>query len=356
MALAPYGEGDVGIRKRLEGLCAVTEDGFDARDFTLRCLGSGLSLDRMRARAEVAAALEHRPRLAGEPLDPFHHDVAHAVQGILEDAVLAFVRTAVAQTGERNLCVAGGVFLNCKLNQRLRESGLVSGLYAQPVAKDSGVALGSAWYRSCPPGARLDGLASGGDITGASAAHDLARWRVPFERVTDPAAAVAGLLTAGRVVLFLDGRAEFGPRALGSRSILADPRRAAMAERVNLEVKAREAWRPFGPSILAEHAGEILEGAIGGSAPFMIESFPVRPEWRSRLAAVVHPADGTTRPHLVRREVQPRYHAVISEFHRRTGVPAVLNTSLNDRGQPIADSLRDARRVLLHLWRRRARL
>lgn len=256
--------------------------------------------------------------------------------------MLATVRGAVAATGRRHLCVAGGVFLNCRLNQRLRESGLVSGFYAQPVAKDSGVALGAAWFRACAPGVRLSSLAVGTQITGPSVARSLGRFGVPFRRLPDPAGAIARLLADGRVVFFLDGRAEYGPRALGSRSVIADPRSLRMADHVNRAVKSRELWRPFGASILAEAAPRLLDGVVGSSAPFMIESFAVRPEWREQLAGVVHPADGTTRPHLVDAAVQPRFHAVVAEFARLTGVPAVLNTSLNDRGKPIADTLRDA--------------
>jgi carbamoyltransferase len=319
-----------------------TAEGFEAGDFTLRCLGSGLALDRHRARLEVAAALGRPPRAPHETPDDFHRAVAHGVQSILEASVLATVQSALAVTGRRNLCVAGGVFLNCRLNQRLRDSGLVSGFYAQPVAKDSGVALGAAWSRACSPGVCLSSLAVGTEVTGNSVARSLRHFGVPFKRLPDPPSAIASLLAEGRVVFFLDGRAEYGPRALGSRSVIADPRSRRMADHVNQAVKSRELWRPFGASILADAAPRLLEGAIGSSAPFMIESFVVRPEWRDRLAGVVHPADGTTRPHLVDAETQPRYHAVVAEFARRTGVPAILNTSLNDRGKPIADTLRDA--------------
>jgi carbamoyltransferase len=280
--------------------------------------------------------------VADEPLDDFHRSVAHGAQSILETSVLAVVRTALASTGVGNLCVAGGVFLNCRLNQRLRDSGLATGFYAQPVAKDSGVALGAAWSRSCSPGAELATLSTGTSITGDAMARSLARFGVPYRRVNDPAGTVGRLLADGRVVFFLDGRAEFGPRALGSRSVIADPRSRRMADHVNREVKSRELWRPFGASILAEEASRLLDGAVGSSAPFMIESFPVRPEWRDRLAGAVHAADGTTRPHLVDARIQPRYHAAISAFARRTGVPAVLNTSLNDHGRPIAGTVRDA--------------
>lgn len=342
MALAPYGHDEPAVRKRLEELCLPTDQGFEAGEFTVRCLGSGLALDRVRARLEVSAALGRSPRAPDEPIDDFHRSVAHGAQSILEASVLAVVRTAVAATGRPNLCVAGGVFLNCRLNQRLRDSGLVAGFYAQPVAKDSGVALGAAWARSCAPSAELATLATGTEITGEATARSLARYGVPFTQVSDPAGTVARLLADGRVVFFLDGRAEFGPRALGSRSVIADPRSRRMADHVNRAVKSRELWRPFGASILAEQASRVLDGPLGSSAPFMIESFPVRPEWRDRLAGAIHAADGTTRPHLVDARVQPRYHAAISAFERQSGVPAVLNTSLNDRARPIADTVRDA--------------
>lgn len=341
MALAPYGSDNLSLRAALSEICTVSDTGFDVRQFVMGCLGSGLALNTASARHALASALGQPPRGPKDPLDDFHRDVAHVAQAVLEDAALAFARGALRRTGRSGLCVSGGVFLNCRLNQRLRESPEVSRFYVQPVAKDSGTALGAAWEVSVPPGDGdiLPSLALGSEITSESLVRCLESWRLPFRRMPCPEECVAKMLCNGKIVFWVDGPAEFGPRALGSRSIIADPRSGAVAERINHTVKSRAPWRPFGPSILREYAGRILEGySATGSDVFMIESYTVRPEWRSRLVGVIHPADGTTRPHLVRQDMQPRYHSLIMMFLALTGVPAVLNTSLNNRGDPIANN------------------
>lgn len=343
MALAPYGNANPQVLDKLDKVCAVTADGFEVGDFIGRCLGSGLALDTGRAKAELASILGRGPRIPGEPLEDYYRDVAYAVQRLLERAALAFTLNAIKITGKSDLCVAGGVFLNCRLNQRLREDRNVNRFYAQPVAKDSGSALGAAWECSCPPGAAtLPSLSLGASITPERMAENLDRWQIPYVRLDRAARAAAEMLTAGAIVFWVDGAAEFGPRALGARSIVADPRDHVTADRVNEMIKSRDSWRPFGPSILQEYADQILDEYAGSSSTdFMIDSYHVRPDWQSRLRAVIHPADRTTRPHLVRRQLQPNYHELIAEFHRLTAVPAVLNTSLNGNGQPIANSPQD---------------
>lgn len=347
MALAPYGIRDPAVVEALESVATLGPAGYDVGDFVFGHLGSGLSLDLVRVVAALARVFGVPPRRPHQPITDRHRAIARAIQDYLEQAVLDLVDRAVHDTGSRDVCVAGGVFLNCKLNMVIRESGLVRHFYVQPVAKDSGLALGAAWHASSPEHgllrADLPTLALGVTVPKERTKEALTTWGLPVDEPADLAEAVAELLCAGQIVFWFAGPAEFGPRALGRRSILADPRDSQMRARVNATVKSREDWRPFGPSILAEHAAEVLEAhGLGRSAPFMIEAYRVRPAWRPKIPAVVHSADGTTRPHIVDRDTDPLYYDVIQRFYQRTGCPMILNTSLNDRSEPIANELRDA--------------
>jgi len=344
MALAPYGGPNPVVAAAFKALGSTEAPPFDVAPFVAPSLAStGMGLDLERSAEALADAFGRPPRRSGEPLDDMHRDIAWATQDFLERAVLAFATDAVALSGESDVCVAGGVFLNCKLNQVLRESGRVRNLFVQPASGDAGLSIGAALRvsrRDSTVRTPLHTLALGpvADIDGT----DLARWNLPFEEPDDLADEVAEMIADGAIVLWCRGPAELGPRALGHRSILADPRRPEMRDRVN-EVKQRETWRPFAPAILEDHAASILEQFPSSArAPFMIEAYRVRDEWRSRIPAVVHVVDGTARPQTVSREHEPDFYGVIERFFARTGVPVLLNTSLNGRGEPLANTAQDA--------------
>lgn len=275
-----------------------------------------------------------------------HRDVAFAVQEACERAMLAVVEEAVAATGCRTVSLAGGVALNSKANGLILRSEAVEDIFIQPAAADDGAAIGSALWPYVEATGKLPVMKMRHAFLGPSfdeeVAGTLRTYKVRNTRVDDPARVAADLLTQGKIVGWIQGRMEFGPRALGGRSILADPRDPAMKDRVNDAVKFRESWRPFAPSILREHVEDYL--IAGSESPFMILTFQVKPEKRSELAAVTH-VDGSARPQTVERDVNPLYWDLIEAFRRRTGVPAVMNTSFNLRGEPIVCTPKDAVRT-----------
>jgi carbamoyltransferase len=257
------------------------------------------------------------------------------------------VRSAVEKTKCRNVCLAGGVALNSKANGKILVSGLVDKLFIQPAAGDDGVCLGAALAPYLDAGGKLPlhrmrHAYLGPEILEAEIEKALETYKIRNTKMSDPAATGADLLAAGKIVGWVQGRMEFGPRALGSRSILADPRDPEMNARVNNAVKFREWWRPFAPSLLAEAAGDYLENPP--DSPFMIVTSQVRPEKRSVIPSVTH-VDGSARPQTVEQDVNPLYWRLIREFGNRTGVPVIMNTSFNLRGEPIVCTATDAIRT-----------
>ncbi len=280
-------------------------------------------------------------------------DLAASVQQATEQALFALVRDGLRRTGSRRLCLAGGVAMNSKANGRLLASGLVDDLFVQPAATDDGTAIGAALGAHAIlgqpiPRYPLTNVYLGPAYSDDEIAATLRAYKLPAFAVPDEAqltTLTAQLLAEEAIVGWFQGRMEFGPRALGNRSILADPRSAAIRDRVNECVKFREAWRPFAPSCLAEAAGDYFEGLDGGrQAPFMILTFDVRPAQRAVIPAVTH-ADHTARVQTVTAETNPRYYALLRAFARLTGVPVLLNTSFNLKGEPIVCSPKDAIRT-----------
>ena len=276
--------------------------------------------------------------------------IAACAQNKLEELVIAHVRALLKKTDVRYLVCAGGVFANVKLNQRLLEECGVEDFFIQPAMGDEGLVLGAALAYLSARGetglvAPLDSLylgnaASESDVRRAAQAAGLA-----VEELNDPARDTAHLVTTGRIVGWFDGRMEFGPRALGHRSILADPRTRGINEILNTRLH-RSDFMPFAPSVLAERATEIFD--VRGAklaAEFMTITMNVRPAWRERVPAIVH-ADHTARPQLVERGRNPHYYDVIQAFAEHTGIPLVLNTSFNIHEEPIVSSAEDALRSL----------
>ncbi len=286
-------------------------------------------------------------REAESEIDPKHKNVAFAVQDACEEAMMTLARAAVAKTGSRNICLAGGVALNSKANGKILSSGIVDRIFVQPAAGDDGVCLGAALAPYLDNGGKLPMHKMRHAYLGAENSDEeiekaLTTYKLRATRVADPAAAAAEMLANGKILGWVQGRMEFGPRALGARSILADPRDPEMNAKVNNAVKFREWWRPFAPSMLAEVAGEYIESAT--DSPFMILTAQVKPEKRSVIPSVTH-VDGSARPQTVEQDVNPLYWRLIREFGNRTGVPVVMNTSFNLRGEPIVSTPTDAVRT-----------
>jgi len=315
-----------------------------------------------RFRAEDTAGLEALfgpPRRPDEdPTAPRFADVAAALQRRTEEALLALARRLHRAIGGARLTYAGGVALNCVANARIEREGPYAELYVQGAAHDAGTALGAALHTArglggaARPAEALTPFLgpdwSEADVAAALAEHLPAGWTA--ERLADPPAAAAGLLAEGALLGWFGGRLELGPRALGHRSLLGDPRTRATRSALNERIKHREPFRPFAAAVLAEAAGEWLDlpaGRPGAAAAreLMVLAYPVRPEKRGAVPAVVH-ADGTCRVQLVTSASDPRLHALLAAFAARTGVPLVLNTSFNDR-EPIVASPADALRTFL---------
>ena len=277
----------------------------------------------------------------GEDWTPEHADLAASVQTRLEEVLLDLARWLHARTGERTLTMAGGVALNCVANSRLAAEGPFERVWVQPAAGDAGTSLGAALHVARALGDRpspMPGAALGREWDDAELEAWLTTARVAYERPPDIAEAAAGVLAANGVVAWFQGRSEYGPRALGHRSLLADARDAANLQRLN-DVKGREQFRPVAPMVLAERAGEIFEGPL--PSPYMLFTHDVRPAWRPRIPAVVH-VDGSARVQTVDRADEPLVARLLEAVDRRTGVPVLVNTSLNTAGRPMVDDPRDA--------------
>lgn len=289
------------------------------------------------------------PRKKWEEITPDHMDVAAALQKALEEIVIHMLSHYKEKTKQRNLCIAGGVGLNCTLNGKILESKMFDRVFVQPAAHDSGCAYGAALsvyfdkreFKATP----LRHLYWGRDV----GANDeimaaLARWGeyISIRKSRDICHETAQLIADGYVIGWVQGRSEFGPRALGNRSILADPRPEENKDIINAMVKKREAFRPFAPSVLEEYVEDYFEVDVGnGNLSYMTFAVKVRPEKRKLLGAVTH-VDGTARIQTVSKETNEKYWSLIAAFRKITGVPVLLNTSFNNNVEPIVDSIDDA--------------
>lgn len=336
MGLAPYGKAGVNLREFI-----IPED--TPYWVNEKSLLAGASSDQYSGLERALG-----PRRAPETeIDDRHKNISFAVQDACEQAMMTVVRMAIDKTRCRNLCLAGGVALNSKANGKILASGIADRLFVQPAAADDGAALGAALAPYLEDGRRLPQVPMrhayfGPASTDADIESTLRIYKLRYSRLDDPAKTAAELLSQEKIIGWFQGRMEFGPRALGNRSILADPRDPEMNIKVNNAVKFREWWRPFAPSMLAEVAPEYLESAF--DSPYMIVTAQVRPEKRNVIPAVTH-VDGSARPQTVEQSVNPLYWRLISEFGKLTGVPVVMNTSFNLRGEAIVNSPTDALRT-----------
>jgi carbamoyltransferase len=309
-------------------------------------------------------------RKSGEPLTKEHMDLAAGLQEMLEAIVLHILRYFREFTGAERLCVAGGVAHNCSANGKILYAGLFSDIFVHPASHDAGCAVGAALYPflksqglrvgdmgilirsegqqdavTVQPNPRLEHVYWGSEWGRTEELDDLLRsWEsfLDYEIVPDICKQTAALLADNAVVGWVQGRSEFGPRALGNRSILADPRPAENKDRINQMVKKREAYRPFAPAIMDQYAEEFFDLPYSQLRfPFMSFAVKVRPDKRELLRATTH-VDGTARVQTVSESTNPRFHQLIDAFRQLTGIPVLLNTSFNNNSEPIVDSAEDA--------------
>ena len=282
-----------------------------------------------------------RATSSGGTVESEHADLASTVQTRLEEVLLELVGWLHARTGDRALTMAGGVALNCVANSRIAAHGPFEQVWVQPAAGDSGTALGAALHVAHALGDRtapMGTAALGREWDDAELEAWLTTAQVPFDRPADIAEEVAECLAADGIVAWFQGRSEYGPRALGHRSLLAHPGTAGNLERLN-DVKGREQFRPVAPMVLTERAAEIFQGPL--PSPYMLFTHNVKAEWRERIPVVTH-VDGSARVQTVDRREEPLVARMLEAFARRTGTPVVVNTSLNTAGRPIVDDPRDA--------------
>jgi carbamoyltransferase len=340
MGLAPYGEPTMVDKIRL----LIAES--DGARFRLAHEYFDFSGGRMFTQklCDLFGRPEREPESA---LDQFTKDVARSLQAVLEELLLAKVAHLHARVPSTHLCLAGGVALNCVAVERIVREGPFERVFVQPAASDSGGALGAAALTHVrltgrhPGIERLPHVFLGPSFSGAEVARlfgpSAAKVQDFRGREADLIDATADRLAAGQAIGWFQGRMEFGPRALGNRSILADPRVEGMRDRINRLVKKREAFRPFAPAVLAERAAEHFD--LDHPAPFMVETCRVRSPLA--LPAITH-VDGSARLQTVEALANPRFHRLLQAFERRTGCPILLNTSFNLRGEPVACTPADA--------------
>lgn len=285
------------------------------------------------------------PRVQGEELNQGHKDLAATVQAALEKAALQMNAYLYKISGYKNLCMAGGCALNCSMNGVLQRSEHVDNIFIQPAAHDVGTALGAAVsvYKDVEghrPDIVLEHPYYGPDYTNEEVELELKRFKInEYKKCNNIAKEVAALIADNKAIGWFQGRMEFGPRALGGRSIIANPKNKDMKDIVNKGIKGREPWRPFAPSFLADEYNDYVKDPC--NSPFMIIAFQGIEEKMKDIVSATH-IDNTIRVQTVRKETSPKYWDVINEFRKISGVPAVLNTSFNVAGQPIVCSPRDA--------------
>lgn len=326
MGLAPYGSKNSEIESALRSIITTGVE-YDVRDLVRGPWP--VCVDRLEDVLE-------RPSYDGDgEYDEWYQDLAYTAQKLLEETVTAIVSEYIERAPTNNIALAGGVALNCKMNKRVMELPSVNELFVQPVANDAGVSLGAGILDTNKRTTTMTDVYLGPEYSPTEIESLLQTTKIDYSTPDNLERKVAKEIADGQIVGWFQGRMELGPRALGNRSILADPRTIESRDRVNKYVKHREEWRPFAPSMIEAHADEYLENAE--ASPFMIKTFDVKDEKKSEIPAVLHPGDNTTRPQTVTENQNPRYYRLISEFEELTGVPVILNTSYNDHGEPIVN-------------------
>ena len=337
MGLAPYGTDK--YVDSLRGLLKLTSDGlFKVNLSWFNYQREGLPLSKRFIDKWGA------PRVPESDIDDLHKDLSYAIQVVTEEAALHIAKALQRTTGARYLCLSGGVALNSVMNTRIAREAGFDDVFIQPAAADCGNSLGAAlfaWHQMLGQARAWEMLHPylGPAFTTADALIAMKSAGLDPVEIDDPAHSAASMIADGKVIGWFQGRAEIGPRALGARSIIADPRQAEMRDRVNAQVKRREWFRPFAPSVAEQHASTYFEDYIPNPFMLMVES--IKQEYRNKIAAVTH-VDGTGRLQTVTKQSNAAFYDLIEETGKLTGIPVVLNTSFNLRGEPIVNRPEEA--------------
>lgn len=342
MGLAAYGKEGVD----LSPFASTTSEGYNIDvDNMCRHIVPNATVFEAHYSEKLLNLLGGPRRLPEGPVSQFDCDVAFAAQRTLEKCISSLATKLHKETGLRKLCVSGGVALNCVANHVLLKLPFIDEIYICPPATDRGLAFGCALEGANMVGERISGkqhMYLGREYSNDDIQEALWLTGQSFRKSDNPMREAATMLFDGKIIGWFQGRSELGPRALGNRSILADPRRPEMKDEINKKVKFREEFRPFAPSVLEERAMDLFD--MDTPSPFMTITYPVRSEWREKLGAVTH-VDGTARVQTISRETNPRFHGLVREFGAISSVPVVLNTSFNTRGEPIVETPLDAVRT-----------
>lgn len=343
MGLAPYGKPEY-FDFVLKKLIDVKEDGTFRLNLDYFAYPYGLTMTNRKFEKLFGQPV----RKPEEPIEEFHKNLAASLQKVTDLVMVRLARSVQQKTGQKNLCMVGGVALNCVSNRKILDEAGFERLFIQPAAGDAGGAVGAAFavwniFLKKPRSFIWPHTFWGPEYSDQQIAGFLSQKSaraIKYEKA-DLLSKAAALLAEGKVIGWFAGREEFGPRALGNRSILADPRRAEMKNLVNAKIKFRESFRPFGPSVLYEKSQKYF--ACPGESPYMLLTAPVK---NSELPDITH-VDGTARLQTVKREQNPFFYDLLGEFEKKTGCPVLLNTSFNLRGEPIVSSPGDAYQVFL---------
>jgi len=278
-----------------------------------------------------------------DPITMRHKNAAKTLQKFTEEAGISMAKRIYAKTGIRNFCLAGGVALNCDMNAKIAALPFVNNIFIQPASNDAGTALGAALETANMINENADFTMDhaywGPEYTNEEIEKVLKESKLKYKKVANIEKYVAQQLAKGKIVAWCQGRLELGPRALGNRSILGNPSYKGMKDKINNEVKHRETWRPFAPSVLEEHAEDYFDNYIAN--PFMLITLKVKKDKREKLKESMH-IDNTARIQTVSKKTNPKYHKLINEFYKITKIPVVINTSFNDEGQPIVNTPKEA--------------
>jgi len=337
MGLAPYGEENEEVKATLDNWCSYENGSYDVEELTYR--------PRSDSTRKVQSGFPISPRYWKDEIAQVHKDIARHTQVELEEIVTSLVSHYLDEYGLTRVCLAGGVALNCKMNKRVRELDAVEEMFVQPIANDAGGSLGACHHLSSRAGDEIDEQYHpyyGPSFSNAEIESTLEELKLPYQKPDDVVEATAENIVDGELIGWFQGRMEAGPRALGNRSILADPREMSSLDRVNRYVKHREEWRPFAPSMLPSETERFLVGEPSKAARFMIDTYDSTEAAKSEIPAVLHPEDATTRPQVVNESANPRYNRLLTLLREKTGVGVVLNTSFNDSGEPIVRRPREA--------------
>jgi carbamoyltransferase len=341
MGLAPYGKYSKELQAKIEQVIEFDKASATYKvNLEMRFIGdrsyNNLFTDKL-------TALFGKPRISSEEITEHHADIAYNVQFKLEEVVNRIVSKAVNESGVSNVCLAGGVAMNCKMNGKIALLESIENVFVQPASSDNGVSIGAAVLVALEDGveqfSKLEHCYFGPEFSEIEIENYLNEAKIKFTKIKEPELLAAKFLNEGLLLGWFQGRSEFGARALGNRSILANPLFPEMKDKLNLEVKHRENWRPFCPS-LTEESYEKYFGKAPKN-PFMILAYPVLKEFHSLIPSVVH-VDGTARPQSVDQASNPIFHKLLTNFEKLSGHAVLINTSFNVQGEPVVNSPADA--------------